>query len=201
MLERNQTSNTSCIKCIRNYIVGLHRYKYLSQAFSCTNIGVNFVPKLDKMTENVIQFIVGNNLGCNTVGYDNIDDLHCLRSPLICTARVAIEEACVILTATSNTISPARARFVWGEPLCSTFCLDIPWVWVSLMMQSLNGILFPRYCFFVRGNHRSPVDSCHEGQWLEALMLSLICAWKGLVNTPVIWDAHALIMTFRNVSF
>ena len=30
---------------------------------------------------------------------------------------------------------------------------------------------------FVRGNHRSPVDPHHKGQWCGALMLSLICAW------------------------
>ena len=30
---------------------------------------------------------------------------------------------------------------------------------------------------FVKGNHRSPVDSPHKGQWCGALMFSLICAW------------------------
>ena len=37
--------------------------------------------------------------------------------------------------------------------------------------------LFPRYWPFVRGIHRSPVNSPHNGQWRCALMLSLICAW------------------------
>ena len=36
----------------------------------------------------------------------------------------------------------------------------------------------PRYWSFVKGIHRSPVDSTHEGQWHEALMFSLICAWS-----------------------
>ena len=36
--------------------------------------------------------------------------------------------------------------------------------------------LFPRYWPFVRGIHRSPVNSPHKGQWRGALMLSLICA-------------------------
>ena len=36
---------------------------------------------------------------------------------------------------------------------------------------------FPRYCPFVRGIHRSPVDSPHKGQWRGALMFSLICTW------------------------
>ena len=36
---------------------------------------------------------------------------------------------------------------------------------------------FPRFWFFVRGIHRSPVDSPHKGQWRGALMFSQICAW------------------------
>ena len=34
---------------------------------------------------------------------------------------------------------------------------------------------FPRYWPFVRGIHRSPVNSTHKGQWRGALMFSLIC--------------------------
>ena len=42
---------------------------------------------------------------------------------------------------------------------------------------------FPRYCPFVRGIHRSPVNFLHKGQWRRALMFSLICAWmNGWVN-------------------
>ena len=42
---------------------------------------------------------------------------------------------------------------------------------------------FPRYWPFVRGIHRSPVNSPHKGQWCGALMHSLICAWiNGWVN-------------------
>ena len=36
---------------------------------------------------------------------------------------------------------------------------------------------FQHYWPFVRGIHRSPVDSPHKGQWRGALMFSLICAW------------------------
>ena len=36
---------------------------------------------------------------------------------------------------------------------------------------------FPRYWPFVRGIHRSPVNSPHKGQWRGALMLSLIFSW------------------------
>ena len=42
---------------------------------------------------------------------------------------------------------------------------------------------FPRYWPFVRGIHRSPVNSPHKGQWRWALMFSFICAWiNGWVN-------------------
>ena len=42
---------------------------------------------------------------------------------------------------------------------------------------------FPHYWPFVRGIHRSPVNSPHKGQWRGALMFSLICAWiNGWVN-------------------
>ena len=36
---------------------------------------------------------------------------------------------------------------------------------------------FLHYWPFVRGIHQSPVNSPHKGQWCEALMFSLTCAW------------------------
>ena len=43
---------------------------------------------------------------------------------------------------------------------------------------------FPRNWPFVRGIHRSPVNSPHKGQWRGALMFTLICArMHGWVNT------------------
>ena len=42
---------------------------------------------------------------------------------------------------------------------------------------------FPRYWTFVRGIHRSPVNSPHKFQWRGALIFSLICARvNGWVN-------------------
>ena len=42
---------------------------------------------------------------------------------------------------------------------------------------------FLRYWPFVRGIHRSPMNSPHRGQWRGALMYSLSCAWiNGWVN-------------------
>ena len=51
------------------------------------------------------------------------------------------------------------------------------------MMTSSNGNIFSRYWLFVRGIHRWPVNSPHNGQWRGALMFSLICACiNGWVN-------------------
>ena len=65
--------------------------------------------------------------------------------------------------------------------------------WISLPDSRQCGILhddvikwkhFPRNWPFVRGIHRSPVNSPHKGQWRGALMFSLICVWmNGWVNT------------------
>ena len=63
----------------------------------------------------------------------------------------------------------------------------------------------PRYWPFVRGIHRSPVNSPHKGQWRGDLMFSLICAWiNGWVNNREAGDlrrhrAHydVIVMTFR----
>ena len=42
---------------------------------------------------------------------------------------------------------------------------------------------FPRHWPFVRGIHRSPVNSPHKDQWCGALMFSLICVWiNGWIN-------------------
>ena len=42
---------------------------------------------------------------------------------------------------------------------------------------------FPHYWPFVHGIHWSPINSPHKGEWREALMFSLICAWtNGWVN-------------------
>ena len=62
---------------------------------------------------------------------------------------------------------------------------------------------YPRYCPFVRGIHRSPVNSPHKGQWRGALMSSLISArLNGWVNNRKAgdlrrYDAHydAIVMS------
>ena len=54
-------------------------------------------------------------------------------------------------------------------------------IWTWSMIASHDDVIkwkhFPRYWPFVRGIHRSPVNSPHKGQWRRGLMFSLICAW------------------------
>ena len=45
-----------------------------------------------------------------------------------------------------------------------------------LIMTLSNGNIF-RVTGPLSGNHRSPVNSPHKGQWRGALMFSLVCAW------------------------
>ena len=55
--------------------------------------------------------------------------------------------------------------------------------WINIMMK-IKWKHFPRYWPFVRGIHRSPVNSPHKGQWRGALMFSFICAWMNdWINT------------------
>ena len=57
---------------------------------------------------------------------------------------------------------------------------------------------YPRYCPFVRGIPRSPVNSTQKGQWRRGFVFSLICAWRNgwvKIVMPMIWDTNALIMT------
>ena len=66
---------------------------------------------------------------------------------------------------------------------------------------------FPRYWPFVRGIHRSPVNSPHKGQWRGALMFCLICAWiNGWVNNGEAGDwrrhhAHYNVIVMARFGF
>ena len=71
---------------------------------------------------------------------------------------------------------------------------------------------FPRCWAFVRGIHRSPVNSLHKGQRLGALMFSLLCVWiNGWVNSREVfewcfrryrahYDVTVMRISVRNVS-
>ena len=59
---------------------------------------------------------------------------------------------------------------------------------------------FPRYWPFVRGIHRSPVNSPHKGQWRRALMFSLICILtNGWVSNRVAGDLNAIVLIITSL--
>ena len=76
-------------------------------------------------------------------------------------------------------------KFIAGDPFCvrkfgySWFTLYPVACWES--GQSHDDVIkwkhFPRDLPFMRGIHRSPVNSPHKGEWRWALMFSLICVW------------------------
>ena len=86
-----------------------------------------------------------------------------------------------------------------------------PLVWISRTSRFHPGIdhddvikwkHFPRYWPFVRGIHRSPVNSPHRGQWRGALMFSLICVWiNGWVNNGEAGDCPACRTTLIATRF
>ena len=69
---------------------------------------------------------------------------------------------------------------------------DLPYCWICHRLHFtdlpqhedvIKWKHFPRYWPFVRGIHRSPVNSPHKGQWRGAFMLTLIWARiNGWVN-------------------
>ena len=70
----------------------------------------------------------------------------------------------------------------YGLVFCAylTFCPVGSWIFHDDVIKWKH---FPRYWPFVWVIHQSTVNYPHKGQWREALMFSLICAWlNGWVN-------------------
>ena len=89
-----------------------------------------------------------------------------------------------ISTSRINEVATCRCKFV--ENFMRLFLREAVWRTV-LKSGNHDDVIkwkhFPRYWPFVRGIHRSPVNSPHKGQWRGALMFSLICVWiNGWVN-------------------
>ena len=86
-----------------------------------------------------------------------------------------------------NGIKMASAK--WVHFVSVWICLskyhsyDTVWLRPTLLLNKLlhDDVIkwkhFPRYWPFVRGIHRSPVNSPHKGQWRGALMFTLSCVW------------------------
>ena len=59
-----------------------------------------------------------------------------------------------------------RSKSIAPHPTCSHIHINV-----------IKWKQFPRYWRYVRGIHRSPVNSPHKDQWRGALMFSLVCPW------------------------
>ena len=67
----------------------------------------------------------------------------------------------------------------WGhQSLCEPLLSVDPVYWCH--DDVIKWKHFPRYWPFVRGIHRSPVNSLQKGQWRRAFMFSLIWTWGNL---------------------
>ena len=78
-----------------------------------------------------------------------------------------------------SRLRPANDRrhyFVTTSLICWAQAQNQPWCYY--VRCDHNNVIkwkhFPRYCPFVRGIHRSPVNFPHKGQWRGALMVPLI---------------------------
>ena len=97
----------------------------------------------------------------------------------------------ISLSAGWRTWARARCPPSWSKQLVGVALI---WqrIWKNFVMrvgtQNIHDDVikwkyFPRYWPFVRGIHRSTVNSLHKGQWRGAFIFSLICARiNGWVN-------------------
>ena len=74
------------------------------------------------------------------------------------------------------TLYHANPPVTRGFPSCKASNVDVSWLGILFHDDVIKWKHFPRYWPFVRGIHRSPVNSPHKSQWRGALMFSLMCA-------------------------
>ena len=88
-----------------------------------------------------------------------------------------------ILTVYNMPIPPCFKNIVWKSAIAyradsyTTTSQTVKCYVFNLHYDVIKWKHLLRYWPFVRGIHRSSVNSPHKGQWWGALMLSLICAW------------------------
>ena len=81
-----------------------------------------------------------------------------------------------IIKCTTYSVIITSAGYISNYELSVTLHTSPSWVsYVVSHDDVIKWKHFPRYWPFVRGIHRSPVNSPHKGQWCGALMFSLIC--------------------------
>ena len=74
-------------------------------------------------------------------------------------------------------VKPVYLKFFFGTRRCLIFVTGF----MTLFRPAYDDVItwkhYPPYWPYVRGIHRSSVNSPHKGQWRRALMFSLICVW------------------------
>ena len=88
---------------------------------------------------------------------------------------------------------PHQARFLTNLPRPRYHARYSAQILICIHDDVIKWIDFLRYWPFLRGIHRSPVNSSHNGQRRGALMFSLICTWiNGWVNNREADDLRRL---------
>ena len=78
-------------------------------------------------------------------------------------------------------------NWMWYQSSSASFFFSVPVHPLNTYDDVIKWKYFPRYWTFVRGSHRSTLDSYHKGQWDGALMFSLICVWTRLNKQSSRW--------------
>ena len=103
-----------------------------------------------------------------------------LRNMSIMASRISSDSTVCSTVCSSSHTTNLDNWPVWGDSPQKGSAMQkivfLPWrrhiPWWCHQMET-----FPRNWPFVRGIHRSPVNSPHKGQWRRALMFSLISVW------------------------
>ena len=93
----------------------------------------------------------------------------CLNSHAYSISLTSYSSNVLWLTQHQRTLTQNASQYRWNWQIQHT---GTPWHDNVIKWKH-----FPRYWPFVRGIHRSSVNSPDKGQWRGALMFSLICAW------------------------
>ena len=126
----------------------------------------------------------------------------CICSPIHATPceidvnRFAVKALCVVYWRMTQSVNMMAKVNLFDHESCSSGMARIH-MWMQLIIEHDDVIKwkhFSRYWPFVRGIHRSPVNSPPKGQWRGALMFSFICVWINRWVRLVIWNAIAHIM-------
>ena len=113
------------------------------------------------------RFSPGAGVLCHGEDYDRWDDIRNVTSS--CDVIIQIMALCF---PTLSMIHNRWAYYLWRHQTILPVILFFAIIAISpvYMMTSSNGSFFPGYRSFVRGIHRSPVNSPHKGSVMRTLM-------------------------------